>query len=62
MVLMEEIIAQQKRELTAQKQQDSGKSVNKGSVSGQRYSSKDTGKGKEKEKWITIKELVPQSK
>ena len=62
MVSMEKIIAQQKRELTAQKQQESGKGVNKGSVSGQGYSSKDTGKGKEKEKWITIKKPVPQSK
>ena len=62
MVSIEEIIALQKRELATQKQKESGKRIDKGSVGGQGHSSKDAGKGKEKEKGITIKELAPQSK
>ena len=62
MVLMEEIIALQKPELVAQKQQESGKKVDRGSTGGERHSSKDTEKGKEKKKRITIKEPIYQSK
>ena len=39
-----------------------GKGIDKGSAGGQGHSSKDTGKGKEKEKGIIIKEPVLQSK
>ena len=62
MISIEEIIAQQKRELTTQKQQESGKGTDKGFAGGQGHLSKDTSKGKEKEKGITIKEPVSQSK
>ena len=62
MISTKKIIALQKHELAVQKQQESGKGIDKGSVGGQGHSSKDAGKGKEKEKGITIKELAPQSK
>ena len=59
MIFIEEIIAQQKCELAIQKQQESGKEIDKGSFGGQGHSSKDTGKGKEKGKGLSSKNLFP---
>ena len=60
MVSLQEIIALQKRDEAAQKQQELRKEADKVPLGAQGHSSKGKGKEKEKEKGITIREGAPQ--
>ena len=59
MVSLQEIIALQKRDEVAQKQQELRKKADKVPPRAQGHSSKGKGKEKEKEKGITIREGAP---